>query len=492
MTLTDLLQRAAVCRPAATAIDDVDGGSIDYASLLAAVAALAGWLRRRLSPGDRVALIGLGSIDLIIAYHAAAAAGMVAVPVDPRLSVPETAAIIDDSTPAVMLCEPALLTHATAAVGATSGTVEVLELGTVGTELDGSLPDEAHEDDIALMLYTSGTTGRPKGVCLTHRALVWNGLTIACGQRLGPDDAYLALSPLSHAGSGTRVFTMLVDAQRLVIARHFDVERFPSLLERHRPTTTILVPTMMKQILERYPDADLGQLRSVVYGAAPSATSIVEEARQRWRCGLFHAYGLTEACTNVAILPPERQSPTTIGSVGHELPGVRIEVRGGDDRPVLDGEVGEMCVRSDKVMAGYWQQPEATARTLQGGWLHTGDMGLRDSSGFLWLVGRSKEMVICGGNNVYPAEIENVLASHPAVREVAVVGAPHHSMGEVPVAYVVLNDERVAPEDLVAFAAERLSRYKQPRTVHVLPSLPHTASGKVAKHELTAHAGGAR
>jgi acyl-CoA synthetase (AMP-forming)/AMP-acid ligase II len=486
VTLTDLLRRAAACRPTAIAVDDVDGAAVDYATLLASVDALAGWLGRRLVRGDRVALVGIGSVELIVAYHAAAAAGMVAVPLDPRLSAPEIAAILDDAEPAVVLCETELLDQAAAAVRASRTAVEVLELGTVAVGAPGAGAAVATEDDLALMLYTSGTTGRPKGVCLTHRALVWNGITIACAQRLGPDDAYLALSPLSHAGSGTRAFTMLVDAQRLVIARRFDVERFPRLLEEHRPTTTILVPTMMQQILERWPDADLAQLRSVVYGAAPSATSIIEAARERWACGLFHAYGLTEASTNVALLPPERHGPATLGSVGQELPGVRIEVRDGEDQPVADGEVGEMCIRSDKVMAGYWRQPEVTAATLRDGWLHSGDMGRRDSDGLLWLVGRSKEMLICGGNNVYPAEIENVLAAHPAVREVAVIGMPHHTMGEVPVAYAVVDEGQVASSELVAFAAGRLSGYKQPRTVHLVGSLPHTASGKVAKHELVA------
>jgi fatty-acyl-CoA synthase len=490
VNLVELLLGAAATSPRSIAVDVVDGPTLTYADLLDAVRRMASGLRARgVTPGERVAVLGRSGADLVTTLHAVSWVGAVGVPIDVRLAPAEVAGVLDDCQPLLVVADDATAGLATDAVRSCAVAPTLVDVRELQAAQGDDAPSTAADEALALILYTSGTTGSPKGVCLSHRAVVWNAVTICLGQRLLHGDAFLALTPLSHAGSGTRLFTSLVGAQRLVVAPGFDAERFPRIVEEHDVTTTILVPTMMADLLVVHPAERFARLRSVVYGAAPSALPVIGEALERWDCGLFHAYGLSEATTNVALLPPEEHTPDSLGSVGWPLPGVLVSVRDGDtdtDTDTDTGDVGEVCVRSDKVMSGYWNRPDETAAALRGGWLHTGDLGRLDERGRLWLVGRKKELIIVGGNNVYPAEIEAVLQQHPGVAEAAVVAGPHPRMGEVPVAFVVpVPGQTLVVDDVVAFAADRLAPFKVPRTIHATESLPRTGTGKVAKALLT-------
>ncbi|GEL27050.1 acyl-CoA synthetase [Pseudonocardia sulfidoxydans NBRC 16205] len=495
MRILDTLARSAWLYPDHAAVAVVGGPAVSYFELHRRALALAEFLRSRgIRRGDRIALLadnGLVYFDLVTA---AAAVGAAVVPISTKLVGDEIRFIVADSAPALGVADDRHVGDLRAAAGSEFPLLTVDDDEYVravsGPPLERAHTDKVDESDTALILYTSGTTGRPKGVCLSQRALTSNGLTLCLVQRQRPTDVFMTTTPLYHAAAGTRVVSMLTDGQTHVVLPSFDVPGFLDAVREHRVTSTVLVPTQLQRILDA-PEldvADLSSLRLIVYGAAPSAAGLAARAMTRLGVGMYQGYGLTEATTNLTALLPEDHTdgvPGRLDSCGRPVPGVMLELRNDAGEPVPVGQPGEIWVRADKIMSGYWNAPELTAEVMRDGWLCTGDLARLDEAGYLYIVGRSKEMLISGGVNVYPREIERVLELHPAVVEAAVVGVPDDRWGEVPVAFVqTAGPGVVTVEELLSLCEAHLSRIKRPTAVHVMRELPRTAVGKVRKVDL--------
>ena len=496
MRIVDLLERDAALYPQRTAVS-VDGGpSATFAELRDRVRRLATGLEDSgVGPGDRVALMAENGLIFFDVYLAVAYLGAAAVPLNTQLTDPELAFILSNAEPTLTLATRDYAQRLEA-IGSTGPVIDAD--GDGYAELLGSAPftdlDRASEDDTALIIYTSGTTGRPKGVCLTQRGLAFNGLTMALIQRFQPDDVFLSTTPLYHAATGTRVCSMLADGQTHVVLRSFSPESFFAAVAEHRVTISILVPAQLRRLLDHpgFDEADLSSLRLIVYGAAPTAGPLIRQAYERFGCGLYQGYGISEGVTNLTGLLPEDHDlamagrPDLLDSCGRVVPGVRIELHDDSGALVAPGEVGEIWVKSEKVMAGYWRNPDQTAEALVDGWLRTGDLGRFDDDGYLYIVGRSKDMLISGGVNIYPSEIEAVLYDHPAVAEAAVVGRTDSEWGERPVAFVELRPEE-SLDGLLAWCRQRLAKIKVPDEFIAVDSFPRTVTGKIRKVELREH-----
>ncbi|MCY3577877.1 MAG: AMP-binding protein [bacterium] len=496
MRIVDLLERDAALYPRRIAVA-VDGGpSATFVELRDRVRRLATGLENAgVGPGDRVALIAENGLVFFDVYLAVAYLGAAAVPLNTQLADPELAFILSNAEPSLTVATSEY-TERLEAFGSTGPVIDAD--GDAYAEMLASEPftdlDRAFEDDTALIIYTSGTTGRPKGACLTQRGLAFNGMTMAVVQRFRPDDVYLSTTPLYHVASGTRVCSMLADGQTHVVLRSFSPESFFAAVAEHRVTISILVPAQIRRLLNHpgFEEADLSNLRLIVYGAAPTAGPLIRQAHERFGCGLYQAYGITEGVSNIAGLLPEDHDlamagrPELLDSCGRVVPGVRIELHDETGALAAPGEVGEIWVKSEKVMAGYWRDPDQTAEAIVDGWLRTGDLGRFDDDGYLYIVGRSKDMLISGGVNIYPSEIEAVLYDHPAVAEVAVVGRPNPEWGERPVAFVELQPDE-SLDGLLDWCRQRLSKIKVPDEFIAVDSFPRTATGKIRKVELREH-----
>lgn len=496
MRIVDLLERDAALYPDKIAAVVADGPSVTFAELRDRVRRLAGGLEAAgVNPGDRVALMAGNGLDYFDVYFAVAYLGATAVPLNTQLADPELLYILSNAEPTLTVATGEYVERLEA-IGSTSpvfDTESPAYAGLLASEPFADL-DRAAEDDVALIIYTSGTTGRPKGVCLTQRGLAFNGLTMALVQRFQPDDVFLSTTPLYHAATGTRVSSMLADGQTHVVLRSFSPESFFDAVAEHRVSISILVPAQLRRILDHpgFDDADLSSLRLIVYGAAPTAGPLIRQAYERFGCGLYQGYGISECVTNLTGLLPTDHNlamagrPELLDSCGRVVPGVRIELHNENGDVVAPGEVGEIWVKSEKVMAGYWRNPDQTAEALVDGWLRTGDLGRFDANGYLYIVGRAKDMLISGGVNVYPSEIEAVLYDHPAITEVAVVGRPDPDWGERPVAFVELRPGETL-DGMSDWCRQRLAKIKVPDEFIAVDSFPRTVTGKIRKVELREH-----
>ncbi len=493
MRVVDLLERDAALYPERVAVAMVGGPSLTFGELRDRVRRVAGGFRAAgIGRGDRVAVMADNGVVFFDVYLAAAYLGAAAVPINPQLAPGEIEYILKNAEPGLTIADVSSTDRLSDV--ATAG--PVVEIGTAAYQelLAGApLADEGHSDesDVALIIYTSGTTGRPKGVGLTQRGLAFNGLTMALVQRFRPDDVCLSTTPLYHAAAGTRVSSMLADGQTHVVLGSFSPESFFAAVAEHRVTVSVLVPVQIRRILD-HPDfdhADLSSLRLVVYGAASTDGALIRRAHERFGCGLYQAYGLSECVTNLTGLLPEDHDlamagrPELLDSCGRVVPGVRVELRDDDGAPTAPDEVGEIWVRSEKVMAGYWRDPDRTAEVLVDGWLRTGDLGRMDRDGYLYIVGRAKDMLISGGINIYPREIEVVLHAHPSIAEAAVVGRPDPEWGERPVAFVELRPGG-SLDRLPDWCRRHLAKVKVPDEFITVDRLPRTATGKIRKVEL--------
>ncbi len=443
---------------------DFEGRAVTFGELDAHSDELAGGLRR----GDRVATLTANTPEHVALFFACAKAGAILTPISWRLSPHEIAYQLDDAEPALFLAADEHEELADAALALAS--VQPAR----APERGGAAGAGPEPDDPLLLIYTSGTTGRPKGALLTHANCFWTNLGFDLIAGLADEDVVLQVLPQFHCG-GWNVQPLLAwwKGARVVLERTFDASRCLALIEEKRVTTMMGVPAIYRFMAEEpaFGRADLTSLRRAIVGGAPMPVPLLDLWRERG-VEIVQGYGLTEAAPNVLCLPPE-DAVRRAGWAGKPYP--YVEVRLSDD--------GELLVRGPNVFAGYWRNPDATAAAFQDGWLATGDIAECDDGGYYRILGRSKDMVISGGENVYPAEIENVLAAHPAVVEAAVVGVPDERWGEVCVAFVVVRDD-VAEEELVRFCGERLARFKRPKSFHVVPELPRNALGKVQKDEL--------
>lgn len=476
-----------------------------YAGLAADVAAMAGGLagRHGLAPGARVALVMKNTPAFVECLFACWQAGLTAVPVNAKLHEREIAYILDQSGASLVFVTPDLAVTVSAALAAMEQPrPEVIEVyGADFRALKTAEPIGVHDaapNDPAWLFYTSGTTGRPKGAVLTHRNL----LTMTAAYTLDLDtvsagDCIVHAAPMSH-GSGLYILPHVAAGAAQVVPEsgRFDPAELFGMMAVLPGMSFFAAPTMVHRLIHapEAGSADTRNLKTIIYGGAPMYR---EDCRQALACfgpKLAQIYGQGESPMTIAVLPKAFHADTghpryeeRLGSVGYAFGLVELKVAGPDDEPLPPGETGEILVRGDSVMAGYWRNDKATAETLRGGWLHTGDLGALDADGFLTLKDRSKDVIISGGTNIYPREVEEVLLTHPAVAEVAVVGRPHPDWGEEVVAFVVAAPgAAVTATDLDALCNANIARFKRPKDYRIVEGLPKNNYGKVLKTALRA------
>ncbi len=506
LNLATLLREPAAEQPDAVALVQGDTGWTyrdldDRARRLA-----AGLLDLGIRPGQHVALLFANQPDFTLCYFACHYAGLVVVPLNVMLTAEEIGFHLDDADVVALLVADDLLPAARTAL-ARAETCKHLVVGLgpredtllpPGTELVEALsapgrppvaePAATGPDDTAVILYTSGTTGRPKGAELTHFNLYWNAHYVARHFLAdGPPPVSLAALPFFHSFGQTAVQNAtFVAGGTVVLLPRFDAGAALALIDRHRVSYFAGVPTMYFGLLH-HPEAtryDLSSLRRCISGGAAMPVEVLREFDRRHGVDILEGYGLSETSPVASQNRPDR--PKKPGSIGLPLRGVEFRLVGDDGRTIEAPEVpGEIWIRGPVVMKGYYKRPEATADTVRDGWLRTGDVAQRDADGFYFIVDRKKDMVIRGGYNVYPREIEEVLYGHPAVMEAAVIGVPEPRLGEEVKAVVVLKrGAGVTAEELIAYCRSRLAAYKYPRRVEFVAALPKGPTGKILKRML--------
>lgn len=433
--------------------------------------------------GDRIAYLGRNHDAIALLALAAARARMIFVPINWRLSAREVAHILADSGARLLVVADGL-----AAAAPMISAEELIDM--TGAADAPDLPVAA--TDIALMMYTSGTTGLPKGVMLSHRSLFGTSTlrrTAAVPwDRWSADDVTLVAVPLAHIGGFGMLARTIFFGGETVIQPQFEPGAVLGAIEHRRISKIGLVPTAMKMVIDhpRSRDVDYSRIETMIYGAAPITAGLLREAIATFGCRFAQSYGMSETSGTCVALPPEDHDVAgnaRMRSAGKPLPGTALRIVGGDGRSLPPGAAGEIAVRCISVMAGYWRQPDATAAVLDAdGWYRTGDVGYLDADGYLFIKDRVKDMIVSGAENIYPAEVENLLCEHPDVGGVAVIGVPDAHWGEAVKAVVVPAPGRaIDPAALIAWAKERIAHYKAPRSIDVVAALPLNASGKVQK-----------
>jgi len=459
--------------------------------------------------GDNVAILMYNRPEMLEAMFACFKAGCGAVPINFRLHPQECAFIIDHSGAKTVIISSEFENAINSIKGQIPQVDEVIMVGPVESaeqtiyesmltcHTDQFADVDVDVDDVAWLFYTSGTTGQPKGAMLTHRNLLAMTMNFYADMScdFGPDDATLHAAPLSH-GSGLYALPNVGKAAAHIFLEgtSFEPEAVFQAIETHGVTNMFAAPTMIIRLVDS-PSVDRfdhTSLSAVSYGGGPMLVEDLTRAMEKLGPCLVQLYGKGESPMTITYLPHrdhvcdgDDDQMKRLASAGIPRTDVEVRIHDQDGNEVAAGEMGEVVTRSDLVMKGYWRDPEATAQTLRNGWLHTGDMGYLDDRGYLFLMDRSKDMIISGGENIYPREIEEVIIQHPAVAEVAVIGLPHEKWGETVAAIVVLNSDAVTTErELIDFARERLAHFKCPTIVRFCDSLPRTATGKLQKYKL--------
>lgn len=454
-------------------------------------------------PGDRVAYLGPNHPAFVETMFATMAIGAVFVPLNTRLAPPELARLLRDAQVRAFVWADrldavarAVLDLVPAEVRIVAGAASEAADHTLEQLIDGGAPVPIDvpvtRDDIAMIMYTSGTTGDPRGAVLTHDNLTWNAVHVLIDVDVSQDEVTLVSAPLFHTAALNQTFLpTFLKGGTAVLESAFDPQRTLDLIARYRVTWMFGVPAMFQALTtaEGWAKADLSSVRAVEAGGAPVPEELIRTYQAR---GLtfMQGYGMTEASPGVLFLRA-KDSLRKIGSAGTPCFFTEVELVDDDGRPVAVGEPGELVVRGPNVMRGYWRNEDATRSVLSAdGWFRSGDVAVRDRDGHVRIVDRKKDMFISGGENVYPAEVENALYEHPAVRECAVIGVPDEKWGEVGRAFVVLRDGHTLDQaELERFLSGRLARYKVPRSLVLVDALPRTASGKLLKQALRAYRG---
>ncbi|MBI1761180.1 MAG: long-chain fatty acid--CoA ligase [Acidobacteria bacterium] len=496
MYVRDWMARRAALTPQKTAIiNAATGARLSYAELDERATRLAHYLRERcgVRSGDRLAVLALNRAETLEALFAAAKLTAILVPLNYRLTQPELAYILED-------CEPKVLLYETEFAATTDRLRAIVSIPHY-LAFDSSVTAPHYETALAashaapvevehfdaemplLIIYTSGTTGHPKGALLSHRMLLWNSLNTHLALDLVSSDVTTIHAPLFHTG-GLNVLTtpLLHIGGTLVMMRGFEATQWLAALERYRCTIVFGVPTMFQMMLEapRFAEADLSSLRLCITGGAPCPVPLIE-AYQRRDVVFTQGFGMTEVGPNCFKLALE-DSVRKAGSIG--FPNFHTEARIVDEhgQDVARGDTGELLLRGLHVCSGYWRKREATAAALRNGWFFTGDLARQDEEGYFYIAGRVKDMIISGGENIYPAEVEAILHEHPAIASAAVFGLPDAKWGERAVAALIKRPgAAVTAEEIIAFCQSRLARYKIPKRIFFAEEFPLSASGKILK-----------
>lgn len=455
--------------------------------------------------GDRVAVLMVNSAAFVETLIATVKLGAIFVPINWRLSPPEIGYILADSG-AETFAWSGQLSEAARGALAQDGVAVRTRIVIAGKPVDGECDfaylraddPKARDvaiagDDVCCLMYTSGTTGKPKGVMLTHDNLLWQVVnTLSTGRGLRATDRTVTVAPLFHIGAlGVHTLPLLYVGGANVLLPSFDPQQTLATMARERATVQFMVPAMWAAVMAvpGFESYDLSALELAITGGAPCPLPVLEYFQSRG-VAFQEGFGLTETSPGVSLLDAEHIKEKA-GSIGRPLFHVDTCILDAQDHEVPTGQVGELAVRGPNVFVGYWGLPDATAEAFRGGWFHTGDLARVDDDGFLTLVDRKKDMIITGGENVYPIEVEQVLCRHPAVREVAIIGVPHPKWGEVPIAVVAMaHGVEAGAEELIDYARERLAHFKCPDRVEYVAELPRNATGKVLKIDLRREYGG--
>lgn len=451
--------------------------------------------------GSRVAVLDRNSDDYVLLGYALAGMGAVLVPVNMWLRANEIAYILNNCQPILLVTSDEFLP---AAREACALLMEQPRIVLRGAERDDAVPwqrlretplrDDVSRpqswDDPHLILYTSGTTGRPKGAIISHRRTVLDALNALPVFGIRTGDRFFCYMPLFHTGAWDYLKLFFMQRGSAVIAERFEPENAVTTIARHRCNAMFGVPIVLRQMVESvaWKTADLSSMRLIAYANYdPSSLilRIVEAFRERGatELGIANAYGLTEGGPYICILRPADAMARPL-SIGTPVPGTQVALLDDQLQPVPPGELGEICIRSPALMSGYLNRPEATAEAFAGGWLHTGDLGRIDEEGFVHLVDRKKDMIRTGGENVFAKEVEQILVAHPGVHACAVVGLPDVDYGEQVVAVIVAEPERPSAEELIRFVRDRIAGFKAPRRIVFVDEFPKTPAGKIKKHEI--------
>ncbi|MGI9591276.1 MAG: long-chain-fatty-acid--CoA ligase [Myxococcota bacterium] len=455
--------------------------------------------------GDRVAYLSKNSLEFVLFYYGCSKCGAVPVPLNYRLAPPEWQFIVADAGAKLLF---ATSEFAGAIDGIRSELPSVKTWVSLGEgpegwqgwqDFLGGAPETPPERDASAeselyQMYTSGTTGRPKGAVLLQRAVCQNLVQVGIQFSVRPGERSLIVAPLYHAAAGVCAFATVAAGGCLYVQEEFEPAAVVDALSNETISVALLVPAMIQFCLVAVPDVaerDYASLRLIVYGASAIAEQTLRQAVSTFGCGFIQAYGMTETtavATNLTIPDHERalrEKPELLLSAGRPVVGTRIRVVDENDEDVPTGEIGEILIRGPQLMQGYWNREEASAEALRGDWMHTGDAGVLDEEGYLYVQDRVKDMIISGAENIYPREIEEVLYLHEEVAEAAVIGVPDEKWGESVKAIVVLKaGSSASPDEIMAFCAGRLGGYKRPRSVDFIEALPRNLSGKVLKKDL--------
>ena len=506
MLLGNILRRNAKLYPEKTAIIFEDK-KYTYGELENRIQRLAnGLMARGISRGDRVGLLEHPCPQYIELYLAIPKIGAVLVPLNCRLSGRELEYIINDAEVKMLIMGEVFvdvihsiksdltMVNSFFCMGEVASDMNTYESLITGSTAE--FPDtEVVDEDIAVQMYTSGTTGKPKGVMLTHKNLISVYMSRIIDFKLDKHDIFLSGVPFFHTAAEYALI-ILYAGGTLIIHSRFDPGRFLDTLEEEKATMTLGVPSMVNFLvrhMEKNPrDYNFSNLKIFLYGASPMPVALLRKAIGAFGNCFLHSYGLTEASPGVSFLRSEdhvlkgqERKVRRLASCGKEIFNVEAKVvneRGLDVKP---NEMGEIIVKGDNVMKGYWKLPKETADTIRNGWLHTGDMATVDEEGYIFIVDRKKDMIISGGENIYPREVEEVLYMHPSILEATVIGVPDKEWGESVKAFVVLKEgEKVSEDEIIDFCKKDLASYKKPKSVDFLETLPRTPVGKVLKKEL--------
>jgi len=506
MLLGDLVRRSAKLYPDKTAVI-FKNSRYTYKELENRVRRVAWGLKEvGIKKGDRVGVLGRPSSQFIELYMAIPKIGGILVPLNCRLTGRELKYIINDSgikclisdkefAGTIQSIQPELysLTSFYVISDKPDSIAPYEEL--ISSSYPETFPGGIKDDDLAVLMYTSGTTGNPKGVMLTHKNLISIYISRIIDLKLDKKDIFLNCVPLYHTAAEYALLVLYVGGT-LIIHSDFDPENFLKDMEANKVTFCLGVPAMVNFLVEHMgktgEDYDFSSVRFFLYGASPMPVALLKKAMKTFKCDFLHSYGLTEASPGVSLLMPEEHvlegsdsEVKRLASCGKEIFNVEVKVVNKGGVSVKPDEIGEIIVKGENVMKGYWKLPEETSRAIKNGWLYTGDLATVDNEGYIFIVDRKKDMIISGGENIYPREVEEVLYTHPDILEAAVIGMPDKKWGETVKAFVVVKDGKQLPaKEVIDFCAKNLAGYKKPACVEFISVLPRNPVGKVLKKEL--------